>query len=112
MKCQHCGKSYPSKYYFKTPHCCTACFSQLNPEEQQRMMETDMPDPSHEAAQTWSIDGKSLICPICANETFWKRQTLMNTPGMTFFGIEWANRQAVNYVCNRCGYVFWFLRDK
>ena len=37
------------------------------------------------------------------------RTTLMNTKGVTFFGLEWANKAANNYVCDRCGYVLWFL---
>jgi len=37
---------------------------------------------------------------------------LVNTPGLTFFGMEWANRQAENFVCDRCGHVLWFLRDE
>ena len=36
----------------------------------------------------------------------------MNTPGATFFGVEWANKEAQNYICNRCGYIYWFLCDK
>lgn len=112
MKCNQCGKHYPSKYYFKTTHCCTECFARLGVEEQERLLASDLPASPHEDAKARTISGRPLICPICANTDFWKRQTLMNTPGMTFFGIEWANRQAVNYVCNRCGYVFWFLQDE
>jgi len=35
----------------------------------------------------------------------------MNTPGLTFFGVEWANKQAENLVCASCGHVLWFLRE-
>jgi hypothetical protein len=28
---------------------------------------------------------------------------------MTFFGLDWANRTARCLVCERCGYVHWFL---
>jgi hypothetical protein len=34
----------------------------------------------------------------------------MNTRAATFFNFDWANRKATNHVCDRCGYVFWFLR--
>ncbi len=112
MKCKYCGKQYPSGYYFKTTHCCTDCFGKFSAEEQQRLLASDSSAAPHEEAKAWTISGKTLVCPVCSNDDFWKRQTLMNTPGMTFFGIEWANRQAVNYVCSRCGYVFWFLLDE
>jgi predicted nucleic-acid-binding Zn-ribbon protein len=50
-----------------------------------------------------------LECPVCHHKKFWERKTLMNTPGMTIAGIEWANKKALNYVCENCGYVYWFL---
>ena len=50
-----------------------------------------------------------LECIICKKKLFWTRTTLMNTPGMSFFNLDWANKSAVNYVCDNCGYVHWFL---
>ena len=61
------------------------------------------------AAHAHNVHGKDLICPHCEHNQFWTRTTLMNTKGATFFGLEWANKHATNYVCDRCGYVFWFL---
>lgn len=59
----------------------------------------------------YSVKGRSLKCPICENRFFIARETLMNTPGMTIMGIEWANKSAQNYICNECGYVMWFMTD-
>ncbi|TSA27226.1 MAG: hypothetical protein D4R67_06465 [Bacteroidetes bacterium] len=56
-----------------------------------------------------SVQGKMLECPICNHKRFYTRRTLMNTPAMTFFGIEWANKEATNYICEHCGYVMWFM---
>jgi len=56
-----------------------------------------------------SIAGNKLECPVCHHNKFYTRRTLMNTPGMTFLGIEWANKEATNYICEKCGYVMWFL---
>ena len=53
--------------------------------------------------------GIKLECVICKKTMFWTRTTLMNTPGMTFLSLDWANRSATNYVCDNCGYVHWFL---
>ena len=36
----------------------------------------------------------------------------MNTSAMTFFGFDWADKKADNYICDRCGYVMWFLSEK
>jgi DNA-directed RNA polymerase subunit RPC12/RpoP len=57
------------------------------------------------------IDGHELHCPVCQHNEFWKRRTLMNTPGLTFLGMEWANKEADNYVCDSCGHVLWFMRE-
>jgi hypothetical protein len=58
------------------------------------------------------IQGNKLTCPVCARTMFWTRTTLMNTPGMTFFDFDWANKSAKNYVCDNCGHVLWFLEKK
>jgi hypothetical protein len=55
--------------------------------------------------------GRRLVCPICAGETFVERRSLLNTRGFTFFGLDWANRTAVNYICATCGYIMWFLSE-
>ena len=65
--------------------------------------------PRQPEAGPQTVHGKSLRCPHCENDTFWTRTTLMNTKGATFLGFEWANKEARNFVCDRCGHVQWFL---
>lgn len=36
----------------------------------------------------------------------------MSTTGLSLLDLDWADRRASNYVCDRCGYVFWFLQEK
>ncbi len=55
------------------------------------------------------VSGHKLICPICGGERFAERRSLLNTRGLTFLGLDWANRAAVNYICANCGYIMWFL---
>lgn len=55
--------------------------------------------------------GLKLECVICKGTLFGIRETLMNTKGMTFLNLDWANKSATNYICNDCGYVHWFLVD-
>lgn len=62
-----------------------------------------------EAREYQIVKGKTLECPICSSKEFWTRETLMNTAGMSFLNLDWANKRALNYVCDNCGYVYWFL---
>jgi len=62
-------------------------------------------------AESYKIKGKVLTCRFCKKDKFFYRKTLMNTPGLTIFGLEWLNAEAENYVCENCGYVHWFLHE-
>ncbi|HUS87177.1 MAG TPA: hypothetical protein VMW76_08055 [Bacteroidales bacterium] len=61
--------------------------------------------------EEYTIKGVRLTCPVCSHSRFLTRETLMNTPGLTFLGLEWANRTAQNYICENCGYILWFMDD-
>jgi hypothetical protein len=111
MICKFCNKDFPSKYYFVTESICRECFEKLDDQQKQRLLDEKDSLEAEEPAER-VIGGNKLQCPICQNQHFWKRKTLMNTPGMTFWGLDWANRQADNYVCDHCGYVLWFLREE
>jgi predicted nucleic-acid-binding Zn-ribbon protein len=110
MKCKMCHKEYPSKYYFVTESICQDCFDKMDNAQKQKLLDEKDSLLTEEAAER-TLEGHKLKCPVCGNKRFWKRKTLMNTPGATFFGVEWANRQAINFVCDSCGYVLWFLRE-
>ncbi len=55
------------------------------------------------------VKGNKLTCPVCKHDKFWHRKTQMNTSGLTFLGLDWANKSATNYICDNCGHVMWFL---
>jgi len=55
--------------------------------------------------------GRKLACAVCGNTTFHERNSLLNTRLATFFNVDWANKKATNYICTRCGYIFWFLPE-
>ena len=55
-----------------------------------------------------TIAGNPLVCPVCGAARFWERKTQLNTRAATFFNFDWANRNPTNYVCETCGYMFWF----
>lgn len=52
-----------------------------------------------------------LTCPVCGCKRFYEKKTLMTTVGMTFMGCEWANPEAINYICEDCSYIYWFMED-
>ncbi|MGF1585463.1 MAG: hypothetical protein ACFCUM_09100 [Bacteroidales bacterium] len=56
-----------------------------------------------------TVKGKKLQCPVCGHEAFHTRKSLLNTRGLTFFNLDWANKDATNYICDDCGYIFWFF---
>lgn len=62
-------------------------------------------------AKEYEVKGHKLSCPICGHKLFWTRRTLMNTRGLTFFNLDWANQDAKNYICEHCGYIMWFYED-
>ena len=55
------------------------------------------------------IKGHQLSCTVCKNDTFWERETLMNTKTLTFFKLDWLNKKALNLICDNCGHVLWFM---
>jgi hypothetical protein len=70
-----------------------------------------MSDPK-QAEEVRILDGEPLKCCVCQHARFRSRDAMLNTKGATFFQVEWLNRTANCYVCERCGFVHWFLRDE
>ena len=58
------------------------------------------------------INGRLLGCMFCRNETFIHRQVTMNTSGMEFLDLGWANRSANGLICAACGLVHEFMNDQ
>ena len=58
------------------------------------------------------VAGLTLRCEICKNDRFWAREAQLNTAVATFFNFDWANPTADCYVCDRCGYIHWFLPSR
>ena len=68
-----------------------------------------VPESNDKDAREVIKAGHKLVCPVCSHDRFWSRQTQMNTRVATFWNLDWLNRNATNYVCDRCGYIFWFF---
>jgi hypothetical protein len=52
---------------------------------------------------------RPLACVVCGGTRFHERSSLLNTRAATFFNFDWANKEATNYICAECGYIFWFM---
>ena len=110
-QCPHCGTTIWSDHPYAW---CSECGQSL-PETIRAQFARQHPAQTSQASRSeqgtrLEVEGKSIPCPICGHDRFWTRKTLMNTRGASFFDLDWANASAVNYVCNRCGHVLWFLR--
>jgi len=61
--------------------------------------------------ERFAVNGLPVACSHCGGTTFQEGEALLNTPGMTFFGIDWANRSAALLICTKCGHIEWFLNE-
>ena len=58
------------------------------------------------------VRGRKLECLVCGHDGFLRREVAMNTSGMTFVGLDWANKSADGAVCRQCGFVHAFLSNQ
>lgn len=58
----------------------------------------------------YAADDKAISCPHCGRDEFAEGSAQMNTAGMTFFNLDWANKSATTLACTRCGRVQWFVK--
>lgn len=63
---------------------------------------------SDKTADEYKIDDDFITCNHCKNTYFIKGSAMLNTAGMTFFGLDWANRTAITLMCDNCGLIHWF----
>jgi len=58
------------------------------------------------------VKGKELSCFACGNNTFSKREALLNTTWILFFKFGFWNRSSACYVCSKCSHIHWFVESK
>lgn len=49
-----------------------------------------------------------VFCPHCKHNKFYHDYRLLNSAGMTFFKLDFANKEAHVLTCARCGHIQWF----
>ncbi len=53
--------------------------------------------------------GAALACLVCGGRDFTRREIKLNTTGMSFMDLDWANRSGDGAICRGCGFVHTFL---
>lgn len=66
---------------------------------------------SGDDSSRYSIAGIAVRCSHCDGEKFEIREALLNTAGMTFVRLDWANSPATVLVCANCSHLTWFLEE-
>ncbi|MEU7028385.1 hypothetical protein AB0A60_17040 [Streptomyces sp. NPDC046275] len=52
-----------------------------------------------------------IRCLVCRNDTFREREVKLNSTGMEFFNLAWANESATGLICWSCGHVHLFVNN-
>jgi hypothetical protein len=58
---------------------------------------------------SFQVMNKKCVCSNCGQDKFEVRDVLLNTPGLTFLGLDWANRTASALICINCSKIEWYL---
>jgi len=58
----------------------------------------------------FKAEGKKILCSHCGADYFAKGEAQLNTAGMTFIDLDWANKSATTLACAKCGRIEWFLK--
>lgn len=65
----------------------------------------------YEGNQEYRVADKQVVCSHCGGTKFDAGAALLNTAGMSFVGLDWANRNATLLICETCSHIEWFLND-
>lgn len=52
--------------------------------------------------------GKTIECPHCGGTSFTAKNVLLNSRGLTFFNLDWANKAATALTCTNCHRMEWY----
>lgn len=77
--------------------------------EQQTRDADQLGAPANGRTEVTLANGNRLTCVVCGHDSFVHREVLMNTAGLTFLDLDWANRAGDGAICRACGFVHTFL---
>ena len=61
--------------------------------------------------QRYQTAGKEIVCPHCTGIRFKRGEAQLNTAGMSFLNLDWADKSATTLACSNCGYILWFVHE-
>ena len=56
--------------------------------------------------------GTAVACTQCGGDEFWRRDGLLCTRALSFFGTEGLNPTTDCYICTNCRHIEWFLGER
>lgn len=56
----------------------------------------------------YEVNGIKIVCTVCGNAHFEPGEAQLNTAGLTFLNLDWANNSASTLMCKRCTHIMWF----
>lgn len=59
----------------------------------------------------FTVAERPVRCGHCSHDRFVEGRAQLNTAGMSFLNLDWANRSAAILTCTSCGKIEWFLAD-
>ena len=70
---------------------------------------SDYAVPFSERPEVVLPSGRVLACLVCGGREFDRREIKLNTTGMSFMNLDWANKSADGAICRDCGFVHSFV---
>ncbi len=61
--------------------------------------------------ERYTVADIPVTCVHCKHDHFVEGRAQLNTAGMTFLNLDWANRSVATLTCTVCGRIEWFLAD-
>ena len=58
----------------------------------------------------FELEGIKVKCLHCDHDEFAKSSAQLNSRGLTFVGLDWADKSASTLACTKCGRIQWFLK--
>ncbi len=56
----------------------------------------------------FTVNKVKIKCVHCQHQHFELGEAQLNTPGLTFLNLDWANKSASVLVCKKCSFIMWF----
>ena len=59
----------------------------------------------------YQVNGVKVTCIHCGHNRFEFGDAQLNTAGMTFLNLDWANSTASLLSCKKCSFIMWFAQE-